>query len=161
MTAVVMEVDARAIGQHRLSEIWAERMVDGMRQRIGAPFLSNIMRDNAELASLYHSSSPDKDRTLLLQPLSVEIARRLRVAGSVVNPDSHARRLAYALLPDVLHYDSRLPAGFTFAAQNGLHPSESPDEVVSTILNGGKPSDSTAASLQPSVKSFPYFVTAV
>jgi hypothetical protein len=157
MTAVVMEVDARAIGQHGRSPIWAERMVGGLRQRIGAPFLSNIMRDNADLASLYHSSSPDKDRTLLLQPLSVEIARRLRVAGSVVNPDSHARRLAYALLPDVLHYDSRLPAGFTFAAQNGLHPSESPDEVVSAILNGGKPSDSATASHQPSVKTFPYF----
>jgi hypothetical protein len=56
-----------------------------------------------------------------------------------------------------LHYDSRLPAGFTFAAQNGLHPSESPDEVVSAILNGGKPSDSAAASHQPSVKTFPYF----
>jgi hypothetical protein len=157
MTAVVLEVDAHAIDQHGPSEIWAERMVGGLRQRIGAPFLSNIMRDHAGLASLYHTSSPDRDRTLLLQPLSVEIARRLRVAGSVVNPDSHARRLAYALLPDVLLYDSRLPAGFTFAAQNGRHPSESPDEVVSTILNGGMRSDSAAASPQPSVKSFPYF----
>ena len=157
LTAVVVEVDARAIGQHGPSEIWAERMVGGLRQRIGAPFLSNIMRDHAELASLYHTSSPDKDRTLLLQPLSVEIARRLRIAASVVNPDSHARRLASALLPDVLHYDSRLPAGFTFAAQNGRHPSESPDDVVSAILNGGKPSNSAPASPQPSVKSFPYF----
>lgn len=157
MTAVVMEVDARAIGQHGLTEIWAERMVGGLRQRIGAPFLSNIMKDHTQFASLYHTSSPDTDKTLLLQPLSVVIARRLRTAGSLVNPDSHAFRLATALLPDVLPYDSRLPAGFTFAAQNGRHPSESLDEVVHTVLNGGKPSGSTGVGSQPFVKSFPYF----
>jgi hypothetical protein len=157
MTAVVMEVDACPIGQHGPSEIWAERMVGGLRQRIGAPFLSNILKDHTKLASLYHSSSPETDRTLLLQPLSIEIARRLRTAGSVVNPDSHAFRLANALLPDVLHYDPRLPAGFTFAAQNGRHPSESSDEVVHTVLNGGKPSGPAGAGSQSFVKSFPYF----
>jgi hypothetical protein len=71
MTAVVMELDAPAIGQHGPSEIWAERMVGGLRQRIGAPFLSNIMKNHTKFASLYHTSSPDTDRTLLLQPLSV------------------------------------------------------------------------------------------
>jgi hypothetical protein len=157
MTAVVMEVDASAIGQHGPSAIWAERMMGGSRQRIGTPFLSNIIKDHDGLANLYNTSSPDKDRTLLLRPLSIEIARRLRVAGSVANPDSHARRLAYALLPDVLHYDSRLPAGFTFAAQNGRHPSESPNEVVSTILNGGRPPYSAPARPHSPVQLFPYF----
>ena len=157
MSAVVIEIDARTIGQRGPAEIWAERMVGGLRQRIGAPFLSNIMRDHTELASLYHTSSPDRDRVLLRQPLSVEIARRLRVAGSVADPDFHARRLAYALLPDVLLYDSRLPTGFTFAAQNGRHPSESTHEVVGTILNGGKSPKPAAASPRPFVSSFPYF----
>jgi hypothetical protein len=157
MKAVVMEVDARGIDPHRSSVIWAERLVGGSRQRVGTPFLSDLMSDHEDLAHLYHASSPDQDTTVLLQPLSAAIAGRLRVAGSAANPDSHARRLAYALLPDVLHYDPRRPAGFTFAAQNGRHPSESSDEVVHTMLNGGKPSDSMPANPHPSAPAFPYF----
>ena len=157
MKAVVIEIDDRAVYQHGSSPVWAERIVGGSRHRIGTPFLSNIMKDHAGLSNLYHNSSPDKDRAFLLDPLSTEIARGLRAAGSVANPEFHARRLAYALLPDVLHYDPCRPAGFTFAGQNGRHPSESPDEVVSAILNGGKPSDSAAAIPHSSVQIFPYF----
>ena len=157
MKALVMEVDARGIDQHGSSVLWAERMVRDSRQRIGTPFLSDIMRDHEDLVHLYHASSPDQDATVLLQPLSAAIAGRLRVAGSTANPDSHGRRLAYALLPDVLHYDPRRPAGFTFAAQNGRHPAESTDEVVRTILNGGKPTGSVPASPHSSVQTFPYF----
>jgi hypothetical protein len=157
MKAVVMEVDARGISPHGSSIVWAERLVGGSRQRIGTPFLSHIMRDHEDLAHLYQASSPGQDTTVVLQPLSAAIAGRLRAAGWAANPDSHARRLACALLPDVLHYDPRRPAGFTFAAQNGRHPSESSDEVVHTILNGGKPSDSMPSNHHPSVPTFPYF----
>jgi hypothetical protein len=154
--AVVMEVDARGIGQHGSSAIWAERMVRGSRQRIGTPFLTDILRDHEELAALYNRSSPDQDAAILAEPLSAAIAGRLRVAGSVASPESHARRLAYALLPDVLHYDPRRPAGFTFAAQNGRHPSELSDEVVHTILNGGI-SPRFLLAPRTSVPIFPYF----
>jgi hypothetical protein len=157
MKAVVMEVDAGENGLHGSSAIWAERLVGGRRQRIGTPFLSEILRDHEDLAHRYHASSPGQDTTVLLQPLSAAIAGRLQRVGSAANPDSHAHRLAYALLPDVLHYDPRLPAGFTFAAQNGRHPSESSDEIVHAILNGGKPSDSIPANPHPSVPVFPYF----
>jgi hypothetical protein len=157
MKAVVMEAGAGGIDSHGSSAIWAERLVGGSRQRIGTPFLSEILRDHEDFARRYHASSPGQDTTVLLQPLSAAIAGRLRRVGSTANPNSHARRLAYALLPDVLHYDPRRPAGFTFAAQNGRHPSESPDEVAHTILNGGKPSDSMPTTPHPSVPAFPYF----
>jgi hypothetical protein len=157
MKAVVVEVDAHGSGLNGSSIIWAERMMRGSRQRIGTPFLSAIARDHGDLAHLYHASSPDQDATVLLQPLSAAIAERLRLTGSAANPDAHARRLASSLLPDVLHYDPRRPAGFTFAARNGRHPSESSDAVVHTILNGGKASESVPASPYPSVQAFPYF----
>jgi hypothetical protein len=155
--AVVMEVNARGIDPRGSSAIWAERLVGGSRQRIGTPFLSDIMRDHQDLAHLYHASSPGRDTTVLLQPLSAAIAGRLQVAGSAANPDSLAHRLAYALLPDVLRYDPRRATGFTFAAQNGRHPSECSEEVVQTILNGGKPPESMPANPHPSVPTFPYF----
>ena len=157
LKAVVIEVAARSIERQGPAKIWAERVTGGSRQRIGTPFLSHIVRDQEDLAKLYHASSPDEDRDTLLQPLSVILASRLRVAGTAANPDSHGRRLADALLPDVLHYDSGRPAGFTFATQNGRHPSEFPNEVVGTILAGGRPSGSVLVHAHPSVHTFPYF----
>jgi hypothetical protein len=157
LRAVVIEVAARSIEQQGSAKIWAERVIGGSRQRIGTPFLSHILRDREDMAKLYHASSPDEDRAALLQPLSAILASRLRAAGTVANPDAHGRRLAFALLPDVLQYDSRRPAGFTFAAQNGRHPSESPNEVVSTILAGGRPSGSALVHAHRSVQTFPYF----
>lgn len=157
LKAVVIEVAARSIEQGGPATIWAERLMSGSRQRIATPFLSNIVRECEGVAELYNASSPDEDRAVLLQPLSAILASRLRAAGTVANPDAHGRRLAYALLPDVLHYDSRHPAGFTFAAQNGRHPAESPNEVVRAILAGGMPSGSTVAFTHPPVQTFPYF----
>jgi hypothetical protein len=155
MKAVVMEVDTG--GLDGSSMIWAERMVRGSRQRIGTPFLSAIARDHEDLRHLYHASSPDRDVTVLLQPLSAAIAVRVRLAGLAANPDAHARRLASTLLPDVLHYDPRRPAGFTFAARNGRHPSEPSEAVVHAILNGGKPSEPGPARPYSFVQTFPYF----
>jgi hypothetical protein len=90
----------------------------------------------------------------LLRPLEFEISRRLRAAGSQVNPESHGRRLASLLLPDVLRYDPHLPVGFTFAARNGRHPLESADEMVYATLNGGKTLGSSLAHLGSPLRHF-------
>ena len=50
--------------------------------------------------------------------------------------EAHGKRLASRLLPDVLHYNPKLPAGFTFAAQNGRHPGDASARIVDTICNG-------------------------
>ena len=41
-------------------EVWAERLdPNDCRQRVGSPFLANIVRENKDLAGLYHSTSPE------------------------------------------------------------------------------------------------------
>ena len=55
-------------------------------------------------------------------------------AAEAPDPELHGRRLACILLPDVLRYDPKLPAGFTFAAQNGRHPEEASDIVVNAFF---------------------------
>jgi hypothetical protein len=153
--AVVIELPLRAIG--RGAGIWAEYFIQCSRQRIGTPFLANLVAADENLATLYHSSSPAEDRERLTDPLARAIAARLRAHGFSSDIGSHSHRLAATLLPDVLHYDAGRPAGFTFAAQNGRHPSESSDEMVNAILNGGVPSASRVQSTQHRVETFPYF----
>jgi hypothetical protein len=39
------------------------------------------------------------------------------------------------LLPDVIHFNPKLPVGFTFAAQNGCHPGDGAREIAASLLD--------------------------
>ena len=136
-SVVLIELANPAITTNGSMNIWAEHFSLGIRHRIGAPFLSELVGDNYKLASLYHASISATDQALLLEPLSALISKRFYARGFASNVENRAVRLASALLPDVLRYDPNDPTGFTFAAQNGRHPSEDTTEVVAAILNGG------------------------
>jgi hypothetical protein len=155
--ALVMELSDRAIGRDGSAGIWAEHDRMGSRRRIGTPFLSKLVAENEGLAAIYHSSTPAEDRDLLMKPLATAIADRLRGKDTAADVVSRGRRLASALLPDILRYDSDLPTGFTFAAQNGRHPSESTDEMVTAFLNGSAPSKISVRLTRHTIESFPYF----
>jgi hypothetical protein len=154
LKAAVITAPNRAIADRDSIGIWAERFESGLRERIGTPFLSTLVAGSDQLACIYHSCSPAEDRRLLMQPLAREIAARAR--ARVADPEGHGRRLASALLPDVLHYDPNLPSGYTFASRNGRHPSESSTELVNTIL-GGAPSSKASEGVHHLKKHFPYF----
>jgi hypothetical protein len=156
LDAVVMEAPSWMISGTGMTGIWAERLTpDGSRQRIGSPFLADIVAGNAALAALYHSTWPAEDTVVLTKRVAEAIAENARAGGEVHNSDMHGRRLASILLPDVLHYDPKLPAGFTFAAQNGRHPEEASHVVVNAILRGSSvPAPRTKFRLE---KRFPYF----
>jgi hypothetical protein len=99
--------------------IWAERLgPGGARQRVGSGFLDTLLASRVGLAELYHSLSPEQDVNALTPIVTA----------------AYRRRLATALLPDVLYYDSTAPAGFTFAARNGRHPRDEHSSVVAAIL---------------------------
>jgi hypothetical protein len=156
MEAVVIETPSHALGGGRSLEIWAERSgQDGTRQRVGTPFLAEILAQDSALADIYHSTSPLDDRASLTSGVAAIIAARARKAGHARDPEAYARRIAAVLLPDVLRYDPSQPAGFTFAAQNGRRPDEKTAGVVSTILSGTM----TRSASLPGIavqESFPY-----
>lgn len=136
IAAVVIEAPNHLLGQTPF-QVWAERVdCQGKRQRVGSPFLMDIIARNKRLATLYHASSPGQDRALFSQQIATQIARRARLAGHLSDPDSYGRHIASFLLPDVLHYDPKLPPGFTFAAQNGRHPVEDASAIADMILSG-------------------------
>jgi hypothetical protein len=159
LTALVIELPSGFVSHHRAISVWGEAFSsNGSRRRFGSPFLGCLLVGNDALAKLYHSSSPSLDSDILTGPLIEVISQRVFEAGFDGNPDAHARRLAALLLPDVMRYDSTRPHGFTFAAQNGRHPSDASAVVVDTILFGSplRPARSPFR-LQP---QFPYFIQA-
>jgi hypothetical protein len=155
--AVVMEAPNRILNGGGPITVWAERFTQtGSRQRLGSPFLASIVAEDGELARRYHALAPTNDRAELMESVAGVIASRARRSGLSGDPGAYGKRLAARLLPDVLHYDSRLPAGFTFAAQNGRHPAEASALVVDTMLNGSPAftAEERVAQLQ---NGFPYF----
>jgi hypothetical protein len=152
-TAVVLEIPADFVRPGDSLDVWAEiNSQDRGRTRVGGPFLTKILARDPALSRLYHASSPAQDRPLFANALIDRIAATSRVA----NPILHARRLVDLLLPDVITYRPDLPAGYTFADQNGRHPADETAAVVETMLTG-TPVLRPATSPVPLTDTFPYF----
>jgi hypothetical protein len=155
--AVVMETPSKILNGGGPISVWAERFTQtGSRERLGSPFVAAIVAEDVELARRYHALSPTDDRAELTESVARLIASRARRSGLSGDSGAYGKRLTARLLPDVLHYDSRLPAGFTFAAQNGRHPAEASALVVDTMLNGC-PAFTAEARVAQLQTSFPYF----
>lgn len=135
--------------------VWAQiDTADGSRMRVGSPVVADLLAADPALSRIYHAATPTEDRALFMKALARRIAQRteLRALGA----DTHAKRLAGLLLPDVITYRSALPVGFNFAGQNGRHPADRTAAVQETLLNGAVApgASSTAFVLTP---AFPYF----
>jgi hypothetical protein len=155
LNAVVIEAPNGIFAGAGKVDVWAERLECGSRQRAGSPFLAKLMAGSYALETRYHASSPVDDSIVLTDLVSSAIADNARAAGLAPDPELHGRRLARILLPDVLHYDPNLPAGFTLAAQNGRHPQDASDIVVNALLRYA----SCPAIREPVrlTRTFPYF----
>ncbi len=155
--AVVIEIPNGALAGMESTGIWAEQFSEsGERRRIGSPFIAAVLMNNAGLARDYHSISPSQDREVLLEGVAEAFAAGARNTPQIGDPLGYGRRLASWLLPDVLHYNPKLPQGFSFAGRNGRHPGEDSAAVVATMLNGSPVAGATTASWRVG-NAFPYF----
>jgi hypothetical protein len=155
--AIVIEAPNRILNGGGPIGVWAERFTQtGWRQRLGSPFVAAVVAEDGELARRYHSLSPADDRAELMDSVAGVIASRAERSGLAGDPVAYGKRLASRLLADVLHYNPRLPSGFTFAAQNGRHPADASALVVDTILNG-TPAFTAEERIAQLQTPFPYF----
>jgi hypothetical protein len=156
--AVVVEAPSRTLTG--VNGVWAEQLMRrGVRHRLGSPFLASLVEGDRALAELYHATSPAEDLGVMQKEVARVIAARARRSGQIANPDAHGQRLAVALLPDVLHYNSALPSGFTFAGRNGLRPDEADATVVDAILGASATAGLPARRFRLQ-GLFPYFLQA-
>ena len=138
-------------------QVWAEIFAQGSaRVRVGNPFVAELLARNPRSSELYHAATPGQDTALFSDALAERVARLARTSGSVADPTAHGRRLAAFLLPDAIAYRPDLPVGFSFASQNGRHPSEDVGAVVDTIL-AGSVVRRTAFPTFALTDAFPYF----
>ncbi|WP_428491224.1 hypothetical protein [Rhodopila sp.] len=152
----MLEPRAEFVQPNQTLRVWAElRGSDGARSRVGNPLFAAYLAANPDLATAYHASSPDHDRSRFAGPVSESIARAMAdVRGSDAN--AYGRRLALMLLPDVIHFRPDHPTGFSYAGQNGRHPADDLRSLTAALLTGR----STAAAPRPVPlqDQFPYFL---
>lgn len=135
--AVVLELDARELAPTETFEVWAEISRDEEpRRRLGNAIIAELVRCDRELAQIHRRISPIDDRAILTPLVTQIVAARARKVGIASDPDAYARRLADAILPDVIRFTPTSPLGFSYAGQNGRHPAERTSEIIRTLLGG-------------------------
>jgi hypothetical protein len=157
--AVVLELDARELESPDTLDVWAE--ISGgeePRRRIGNPIVAELVRCDRELAQIHHEISPADDRAILTPVVTRIVAARAKRLGIVSDPDAYARRLADAILPDVISFRPASPLGFSYACQNGRHPAERTSEIVRTLLGGPSLSVAEEQRAMP-LDRFPYLIS--
>ena len=154
--AVVFEALTNSAKPHATIDVWAEiRWGDGLRSRIGSPVVAEIVARDPSLSEVYHEITPDLDHALLEEALASRLAT---MSVGSEDPEIRGNRLASILLPDVIRFTPGAPGGFSFATQNGRHPSDATQAVVDTMIAGvvvpGRSSESVRLAGE-----FPYFST--
>ncbi|MBM0745191.1 DUF4331 family protein (plasmid) [Phormidium sp. CLA17] len=102
--------------------------------RCGKPNFAATFNDNPAGSLLYNSTDPDTDYDNFAQPVMDLVTQICRVAGSTDEPASYGQMVANWLFPDVLPFDSQLPAGFGFAGINGRRLQDDFGTVVYTLF---------------------------
>jgi hypothetical protein len=153
---IVVELPSDMFAKEGFTNIWAERISSGARLRFGSPFLADIIAKDSRAASLYHASSPHLDDEVLNGIVAAAVTRNAQSSGYVGNAQKYGRRVASALLPDVMRYNPNLPVGFTFAGQNGRHPNDAAQSVVTAVVSGVLAYTPNAPRLRLN-QQFPYF----
>jgi hypothetical protein len=133
--AIVLELEAPELASTATLDVWAEiSRGEKLRRRVGNPIVAELVRCDRELGRIHHRTSPADDRLLLTPVVTRIVAARARRLGMASDPDAYARRLADAILPDVIGFEPASPVGFSYAGQNGRHPAERTAEIVHTLL---------------------------
>jgi hypothetical protein len=133
---IVAELPNDMFAQQGFTNTWAERIANGVRHRIGSPFLADIIAKDSRAASLYHASSPHLDDEALSGIVAAVVTKNAESSGYAGDAQKYGRRVASALMPDVMRYNPHLPVGFTFAGQNGRHPNDAAQSVVTAVVSG-------------------------
>jgi hypothetical protein len=130
--AVVLELNARELESTDALDVWAE--ISGgeqPRRRLGNPIVAELVRCDRELAQLHRQISPADDRAILGPLVTRIMASRARRHGIVSDPDAYARRLADAILPDVISFSPLRPSASAMPARTaGILPKEPPRSFV-------------------------------
>jgi hypothetical protein len=157
--AMVLELDAREVESTATIDVWADiSRGEKLRRRIGNPIVAELVRCDRELAQIHHRISPAADRVVLTPVVTRIVAARAKRLGLASDPVAYARRLAEAILPDVISFKPASPLGFSYASRNGRHPAERTAEIVDTLLGASGIPVANERERKP-LDRFPYLIS--
>lgn len=123
--------------------------------RCGRPNFAATFVDDPERSRRMNETTPDQDRELFTADVVKVVETVARHVGRVADPSAYARRVARWLLPDVLPFDPREPAGFDFAGINGRRLDDDFGSVVYSAVFG-RPVSSALAPLADLRAAWPF-----
>lgn len=123
--------------------------------RCGRPNFAATFVDHPERSRLMNESLPTQDIELFTKDVMAVVEVVAREVGHVADPQRYAQRVASWLLPDVIPFDPRLPAGFDFAGINGRRLDDDFGSVVYSVVFG-RPMSSALAPLADLRAEWPF-----
>jgi hypothetical protein len=161
VTAIVLEVPTRMIGQGRI-HAWATASLYGHAPEVqvsrwGLPLITNVLIPDEAVREIYNRTGPAEDREKLGPALSQFTARVSGLAGSTPDSQEYGRQVADRLCPIMLPYELGSDAAFDFAGFNGRALADDVMDVIITMASNVALSDGVAPDQTRIRPDFPYF----
>ena len=161
VTAIVLEVPTRMIGQGRIHG-WVTASLYGHAPEVqvsrwGLPLMTNVLIPDEAVREIYNRIGPDEDPEQLGPALAQFTARVSELAGSTPNPAEYGRQVADRLCPIMLPYELGSAAAFDFADFNGRALGDDVMDVMLTLASNVALADSVAPDRSRIRPDFPYF----
>jgi Domain of unknown function (DUF4331) len=161
VTAIVLEVPTRMIGQGRI-HAWATASLYGHAPEVqvsrwGLPLITNVLIPDEAVRETYNRTGPADDREKLGPALSQFTARVSGLAGSTPDSQEYGRQVADRLCPIMLPYELGSDAAFDFAGFNGRALADDVMDVIITMASNVALSDGVAPDPTRIRPEFPYF----
>lgn len=137
---IVLEVSTAELGATRIG-IWGTVAVDNHGRwqqvnRCGHPNLAATFNDDPERSEAYNAAEPSDDLSTF-GPLARDYtARATKIAGTTSDPEGYGELVARRFFPDLIPYDTSLPASYGLAGINGrLLDDDAVSVFYSTLFN--------------------------
>lgn len=148
---IVLEVPNHAFGLHTPISLWAQTMapVHGVMTSMDQMGRGgNFYNQGEEDKRTFNRTPPSEQRALFLDKFTIFF----QTCGY---SEAEARRIAFDLLPDILHYDYSRPAGFP----NGRLLTDDIVDVAVSLLSKGRVTTDRLGPHTDYLKDFPYLGT--
>ena len=139
VTGVALELPTASLGAEEFS-LWgvtsAPRDGELVRtDRWGTPLVQHLfINHDHHLADEYNKARPEGDPKAYGAHVSGFVEKLTSAAGTARDPAAHGRHVAEMLLPNVLPYDTREPAGYGPQARNGRAMADDVYEVMVSLV---------------------------
>ena len=159
VTTIVLEIPNSALGAETI-HFWGTTAIPHNGEwvtinRAATPLMQEIFNNDEHLKDAYNKGLPRDDVATYSENIATFVAWVTQLAGTTTDPMAYGQRVARLLLPDVLTYNTQLPASYGFAGLNGRALSDDVGDVILSIMANMPFSDGVGKESKFG-SSFPY-----